>query len=129
MADLQAHTQRWRHHRAPTFARVDDDTADLLGLIAEDPRKDDEYALFLRACWQDAMAHGHYVSVQRVRRRMSNEHGLIVHPRTYSAFWSRACAKGGPMVTTVEWDLNDDKRGKNSGKPQRLRKWVGGASR
>lgn len=111
----------------PSWQPVDDETADLLSLIADDPRKDADYALFLRVCWQDAKAHGDYVSVQRVRRRMSNEHGLIVHPRTYSAFWSKACAKAGPMVTTTEWDLNDDKRARNGGKPQRLRKWVGGA--
>jgi hypothetical protein len=108
----------------PTFAPVDEDTADLLHLISSDVRKADDYATFLRVCETDAECHG-YVSVNRVRKRLSNEYGLTIHPRTYSAFWSKACRKGGPMVTTVEWETCDDRRGRNGGKPQRKRLWVG----
>ena len=122
MADLQAHTQRWRHHRAPTFARVDDDTATLLDFIADDP----DYTRFLRLCKLAADQNDGMVSVQAVRALVA-AYGVDITPRRYSAFWSRACAKGGPMVTTTQWDICDDRKGKNSGKPQRLRRWVGEA--
>jgi hypothetical protein len=109
------------------FAPIDDDTLNLLDLIADDPRRSDEYDRFLAACQSDALTHGGLVSVNRVRRRMSNDYGLTIHPRTYSAFWSKACARGGPMVTTTEWELCTDTRGRNGGKPQRYRRWVGAA--
>ena len=108
----------------PEWHAVDESTADLLSLIADDPRKDTLYTRFLRACETDHEIHG-YVSVNRVRRTLSNDYGLVIEPRLYSSFWAKACGKSGPMVTTTEWDVCDDRKGKNSGKPQRRRRWVG----
>ena len=104
---------------APHFAPVDDDTADLLSLVAEDAG----YAEFLRICKHVADNNDGIVSVQKVRDLVRSQ-GIEFLPRTYSAYWSRSCRKGGPMVTTMQWDVCTDRAGKNSGKPQRLRRWV-----
>lgn len=109
----------------PRWAPVDDNTSDLLELIGSDQRKADDYAAFLRACEADAECHG-YVSVNRVRKRLSNEYGLTIHPQTYAAFWNKSTGKGRPMrVIRGDWETCDDSRGRNSGKPQPKRRWVG----
>lgn len=110
---------------APQWSPVDDDTQDLLALVASDPRKADDYTTFLDACRRDAMANGGQVSVNRVRELMSNHYGLTIHSQTYSSFWNRATGTSGPMVTTKDWDVCNDKRSGNGGKPQRFRRWVG----
>lgn len=106
------------------YSLVDED-ADLLGLISEDPRKAADYDTFLAACETVASLAGGIVSVNAVRDRMSNQYGLTVEPRTYSAFWSRACSRTGPMVTLDEYEQSTDKRGHNGNKGLRLRRWVG----
>ena len=115
---------------APHWQPVDEPTADLLSLIADDLRKDTLYTRFLRACETDHELEG-YVSVNRVRRRLSNEYGLIIEPRLYSSFWAKATGKNGPMVKMTSaddpepWDICKGSGSGNDGKPQRKRKWVG----
>lgn len=42
-----------------------------------------------------------------------------IEPRRYSAFWSRAAGKNGFLVADG-WTTNDDVKGGNRGKPQRM---------
>jgi hypothetical protein len=105
----------------------DPEQGDLLDLIANDPRLDPKYLQFLAAC-QNAARNGNRVYINDVRALMSNEYGLIVEPRTYSAFWSRAARRGGPLQRIHgEWAMSKDTRGRNSGKPQPVYRWVGGS--
>jgi hypothetical protein len=108
----------------PRWAPVDDDTSDLLDLLANDERKADDYDRFILACRADWEQHGH-VSVQCVRHSLSNRYGLVIEPRTYSSFWRRASGKDGPLQVTGEWETCTDTRGRNAGRPQMLRRWVG----
>jgi hypothetical protein len=70
------------------------------------------YERFLEVCWWDDHQHGS-ISCTRVRAELTNNHGLTIHPQTYSQMWARATAKGGPMITLAESDGF-----------QRLRRWV-----
>jgi hypothetical protein len=99
---------------------------DVVDLVANDPRKDDEYKLFLsRANDVARMANPPgIVSPNWMRRLFSNEHGLTIEPRRYSSFWRRA-RLDGHLARTGEWETNQDWRGRNSGKPQPLYRWVG----
>lgn len=108
----------------PTFAPVDADTGDLLDLLAGDQRKADDWDRFLLACRADWEQHGH-VSVQCVRRSLSNRYGLVIEPRTYSAMWRRASGKDGPLQVTDDWEICTGSTSGNDGRPQRLRRWVG----
>lgn len=109
------------------YVSVDDDTADLLALVADThtPLGADRYAVFLAACRQDARLHNGIVSPNRVRDALSVNGDLPIAPRTYSALWSAACSKNGPMRTTDQWVPNTDKKGRNVGKVLRLRVWKG----
>ena len=108
----------------PAFEVTDEPIGDLLSLIAEDERHEDDYKRFLAACRADADAHGGKVSVNRVRDALSNEFGLEVEPRRYASYWQRA-TKTGTLLNTEEWEVSTDTRGRNVGKPQRVREWRG----
>jgi hypothetical protein len=98
--------------------------ASLLDLIGNDPRHDDEYERFVWACWAvGAMDRGR-VSINRVRGHLSNAYGLTIDPRRYSSFWRRA-RLDGHLERTGDWETNTDAKGRNSGKPQPVYKWIG----
>jgi hypothetical protein len=117
----------------PRFAPVDDDTADLLAMVAdaESPVGRDAVAAFLAACEADAANHGGIVSVSRVGAALT-EAGIEHH--RYSSFWSHFTGHGKPMrpATTADtdppWEIRRGSKSGNNGKPMRLRVWVGGAS-
>lgn len=101
------------------FASVDEPTADLLSLVADDS----DYDRWLLVVRTVAICNGGRVSVNSVRRFCA-EQGLDFNPRRYSAFWNRATSKGGPLVNTDEWEVCESTEGRNGGKPQRVRRWV-----
>lgn len=107
----------------PTSAPINQPTADTLHLIAGDPRKEAEYASFLEACHRVAEGNRGLVHVNAVRVLLSNDYGLVIEPRRYSAFWCRATAKGGPLAKTGEWATCVHP--KNGGRPQPVRRWTG----
>jgi len=110
---------------APHFAPVDDDTADLLGLIADDPRVADDYALFLDAC-KTAALHDGLVRVNEVRELLTDRWGcLVIEPRRLSAFWAKSTGRGKPMVKTGDWAVCKGSGSGNDGRPQPVRRWVG----
>lgn len=105
----------------PTFAPVDEPTADLLVELA----RSDGYETFLRICKHVADNNDGVVSVQKVRDLVRDQcPDLLATPRRYSSYWSRACHRGGPMVKVWDFDVCTDRQGKNTGKPQALRRWV-----
>lgn len=106
------------------FAPVDDETCDLLSLVAdvESPVGRDVPALFLAACERDAAANGGLVSVNRVRRMLVGED---IDPRRYSSLWSVFTGRGKPMVKTSEWETCAGSESGNDGRPFVLRRWVG----
>ncbi len=109
---------------APQFAPVDDDTNDLLSLVADitSPIGQDDPDQFLAACRLDAMAHDGEVSVNRVRALMSD---AGIEPHRYSAFWNTFTGKGRPMVKADAWEVCEGSTSGNDGRPFRLRRWVG----
>lgn len=109
----------------PHWSPTDDDTADLLTLVATGSlvtQSDLDVDAFLDACRRDAMAHDGLVSVNRVRALMSDRD--IEHHR-YSAFWSRFTGQGRPMVKADGWETCEGSASGNDGRPYRLRRWVG----
>lgn len=91
--------------------------------IAHGDKADADYALFVDACRTDAYSHGGFVSHNRVRAAMSNEHGLTVLPQRYSRFWGRA-QKDGYLSTKFTEEPNRDKHGRNLGKKSRIYRWL-----
>jgi hypothetical protein len=111
---------------------VDDDTADLLALVADEHRIPgaDVPALFLAACKRDADAHGGLVSVNRVRALLAD---ADIPPRRYSALWAHFTGIGKPMVKAIRpdlepvWETCKGSTSGNDGRPFQLRRWVGAA--
>lgn len=109
---------------APQFSPVDDETYDLLTIVADAERvvgRSDVDA-FLAACRKDAMAHDGIVSVNRVRALLSDQD--IEHHRL-SSFWSTFTGRGKPMVKTGQWETCSGSPSRNDGRPFALRRWVG----
>lgn len=116
---------------APTWEPVDESTATLLDLLADDgsvsPSKDEVRGLFLSACRRDAMAHGGLVSVNRVRVLLEAEQ---IPPRRYSAMWSHFTGRGKPMEKarladgSIMWQTCKGSTSGNDGRPFPLRRWV-----
>lgn len=110
---------------APSFAPVDDETYDLLALVADVTRPvgRDVPDLFLAACERDAAAHDGRVSVNRVRALLADED---IPPRRYSSLWSHYTGPGRPMVKVAgEWETCAGSSSHNDGRPFAVRRWVG----
>lgn len=107
---------------------LDDETADLLTLVAdaERPTGRDVVAAFLAACEADAAANGGRVSVSRVGDMLPED---ITSTERYSSLWSHFTGPGKHMrrVPGV-WDERQGSRSGNNGKPTPARVWVGGAA-
>lgn len=113
----------------PRWSPVDDDTYDLLTAVA-DPNPligADVPTLFLDACRADAIDHGGYVSVNRVRARLADHD---IPPRRYSALWSHFTGPGKPMTKAVDqdghniWEQCSGSTSGNDGRPYPVRRWV-----
>ena len=68
----------------------------------------------------DGKTHGGVIDQGRVRRALTNTHGLDVNPRLLSARYSVLRAQG--LIRRDGWCLNDDVAGGNAGKMQP--RWV-----
>lgn len=101
----------------PQWSPVDDDTADLLSLVANDrmhPRPAEEWAYFVSALRYAARRSGR-IDPNNLRRYLRGN----VAPRRIGAFTNRAKAEG-LIVDTGEWQTSDDTEGRNGGKPCRV---------
>jgi len=115
---------------APQWSPIEDETADLLALVAE-PHPAigaDVPALFLAACKADAEAHDGLVSVNRVRARLAD---ADIPPRRYSALWAHFTGEGRPMRkaytadgTVPLWETCRGSTSGNDGRPFQQRRWV-----
>lgn len=109
---------------SPSWSPVDDDTADLLTLVADvdHPVGRDVPAAFLAACEADANAHAGLVSVNRVRAALADHD---IPARRYSALWQAFTGLSKPMQVTDEWEICAGSSSGNNGRPFRIRRWVG----
>lgn len=105
----------------PVWSPVDDDTADLLALVANDkmhPRPEEEWSLYVAALHdvgESNAASGFRIPPNQLRPLLRN----VVAPRRIGAFTNRAKAEG-LIVDTGEWQTSDDTEGRNGGKPCRV---------
>lgn len=117
---------------APAWESVDEQTANLLDLLADDgsvsPSKEEVRERFLDACCIDAANHGGLVSVNRVRALLAD---ADIEPHRYSALWSHFTGRGKPMEKarladgSIMWQTCHGSKSGNDGRPFPLRRWVG----
>jgi hypothetical protein len=100
-------------------APISGETKATVELVGNDPNADRDWEMFKEVVERDAWSNDGKVSPNRVRNRLSNRFGLTIEPRRYSAFWSRAAGKSG-FLDADGWTTNDDVKGGNRGKPQRM---------
>lgn len=106
---------------APQWSPVDDDTADLLQLVANDqmhPRPAEEWVAFLNALYLVAEDDGR-IDPNELRPVLRGN----VAPGRIGAFTNRAKAEG-LIADTGEWQTSDDTEGRNGGKPCRVYRLV-----
>lgn len=99
------------------FLPIAGETLAVVDSVANDWRADGDWLRFVEACAASADVAG-VVHVGDVRRRLTNEHGLTIAPRRLSAFWARAASKAGFLMVDG-WEISDDVRGRNAGRPAR----------
>ena len=107
---------------APQWSPVDDDTADLLTVLADDGRQcvDREWIVFQNALVIAAEGHGGLIHPNVLRPMVRNH----VAPCRIGAFVNRAL-KSRLIIKTGDWQISDDTEGRNSGRPMRVYRWVG----
>lgn len=100
---------------------VDAQTRSLLDLIAGDPLHAEDRSRIIAAIVRDARRHGGRVDMNRVRAQLTApESGhLTVYPMVIGAVVHSLAAKGA--LVPAGWLINEDRHGRNSGKP--LRAW------
>lgn len=106
----------------PQWSSVDDDTADLLSLVANDqmhPRPAEEWEEFVRAVEFVGRANDGLVPPNALRPLLRN----VIAPKRIGAFTNRAKAEG-LIVDTGEWQVSDDHEGRNAGRPARVYRLV-----
>jgi hypothetical protein len=98
---------------------ISGDTEATVSLVASDWRAEDDWRRFRFACAEAALNTEQTVDPNDVRRLLTNEYGLTIEPRRYSAFWHRAAGKRDGFLVADGWVVNEDHAGKNAGKPLR----------
>lgn len=109
---------------APQWSPVDDETADLLHLVATGPlappSADPEWDEFTRCLRHVASLHDGIVSPNHMRPLVRG----VVAPRRIGAFYSRASAQD-LIRATGEWVISTDTEGGNAGRPCRTYRYTG----
>lgn len=100
---------------SPTWSAVDDDTADLLTLVADEGHvsADTEWRTFTDAVIRVAHAHDGQVDQNHVRPLIRGQ----IAPKRIGSFWRRACCEG--WLEADGWSISDDTEGRNAGRPMR----------
>lgn len=106
---------------APNWQPVDNDTADLLTLVADTdhPSVAFEFADFLSVVRSVAAAHGGEVDQNHVRPQIRGR----VAPKRIGSFYRRACLDG--VLAVDGYSISDDHEGRNAGRPMRRYRWRG----
>jgi hypothetical protein len=102
----------------PHWSPVDDSTADLLTLVADEghPSADFEWDEFVTALRYCAARDGGKVYPNRLRPLVRG----VVAPRRIGAFTHRAVSSGLLSWAAGEWQISDDTEGRNSGRPAKV---------
>lgn len=107
---------------APTWSSVDDTTADLLTLVAEEhpatPSEVDEWDFFVRTLRRYAQPTG-FIDQNNVREELRG----AVKANRIGAFYRRALLER--RIEAAGWVESTDTVGKNSGRPCRMYRWLG----
>ncbi|MDF1603361.1 hypothetical protein [Nocardioides sp. YIM 152315] len=111
---------------APTWSAVDEATASLLDLIDADwrPFAEADRNTIAAAIRDDARFHSGQVHPNRVRDALAALPVFKQPKPTRVGPTYRAMTLAG-YLEVDGWDVSDDSRGKNAGKPIRLYRWVG----
>lgn len=104
----------------PNWSPVDDDTADLLTLVADAGHvsADWEWDYYVNALQNCAAVDG-LIHPNLLRKHVRGS----VAPRRIGAFTNRALSQG-LVEYTGEWEVSDDHEGRNGGKPARVMRWL-----
>jgi len=109
------------------FAPVDDATADLLSLVADDYSALGKVRMqdFRDACWTDAQAHDGWVHPSRVSAILHARFGQL-HPQSLSAKWAPAAGRDGFLDVTDKPAPIDPTHSKGNGNKSTVyRYWRG----
>lgn len=110
----------------PMWSAINDETADLLSLLASDwrPFAEADRSVIANAIRDDANAHGGWVSQNRVRAALAS---LPVFeqpkPQRVGPTYRALCLAG--VLVADGWEQSDDLHGRNGGKPTRVYRWTG----
>ena len=93
--------------------------------VNADWRREHDRWLIDQAMQRVAMRNGGLVYPNQVRRELTNEHGLMVNPRSLSARYGHLASAGVLVWDGVTVEPSDDVRGRNVGTLQKVRRWTG----
>jgi hypothetical protein len=109
----------------PTWAPVDEPTADLLTLVANQqsalPEPEQQWDHFLSVMRQVARRDmwGLFIDQNDARELLRGE----VSPNRIGAFYHRAARMG--LIRRAGWNQSNDRTSNNAGKPQNTWEWLG----
>lgn len=105
----------------PRWAPVDDDTADLLGILSLDgsPIGLDEWPFFLSVLEKVATENGGLIDQNLTRPMLRGQ----IRPARTGSFFHRAARMG--LIRADGWNESDDREQRNVGKPIRVWRWLG----
>ena len=110
---------------APQWSPVDDETNDLLALVAmgplAPPTADEEWAEFVAALRFVAQGNDGVISANAMRELIHD----VVKPCRIGPFYSKASAQN--LIVVDGWDITEGSPSGNDGKPARLYRWIGEA--
>lgn len=102
--------------------KVDDTIHDVCELIVATPIHQRDVEQVVKAIYLDADANDGNIDPNRVRASLTNEYGMTVYPRVIGAVYNSLVHK--KVIAVAGWGVNEDRRGRNYGKPQRIYRWV-----
>jgi len=107
----------------PIWEAVDQHTADTLDLVATEqtPPVDREWQHYVDALATVASRHAGLIPPNELRVLVRGN----VAPKRIGAFMHRALSQG-LIRRTGEWEVSNDRDGKNIGRPMPCVEWIGG---
>lgn len=107
----------------PTWESVDNYTADLLSLVATEqtPPVDREWQHYVDSLATVASRHAGLIPPNELRVLVRGN----MAPKRIGALTHRAL-KSGIVRRTGDWQVSDDREGKNAGRPAPVMEWIGG---
>jgi len=109
------------------FSPLDAETTEVVRAVDADWRRAADRDAIDSAVRRVAAANGGMVSTNAVRRELTSRYGTgyVVCPQAIGPRLAALTRAG--VLEVVGWDTSDDVAGRNAGKPQKVRRWVGAA--